>query len=110
MKVTDLDAGLSNPIPFRLSESLSAPEQSGCYVLSNIYNDVLYVGQTSDLRRRMEQHLADDRMTDRTSLGLASWFSWRLVDSSELRSLEDRLLFRFKAAEGRLPLLNRVGP
>lgn len=110
MRVTALDAGLSNRIPFRFSESSRVPEESGCYVLSNIYDEVLYVGQSVNLHQRMEQHLADDRMTGLTPLGLASWFSWRLVDSWELRPLETQLLLRFKAVEGARPPLNRIGP
>lgn len=111
MRVDELNANFDNRVPFRHSESSRVPERAGCYVLSSIYGDALYVGQSVNLHRRMEQHLADDRMTSLTTpLGLASWFCWQLADDSELRPLETQLLFRFKAAEGELPPLNRVGP
>lgn len=112
MKVADLDASLSNRnrVPFRLSDSVRVPEIAGCYVLTNILGDVLYIGQSVNIQRRMEQHLVDARMTNSTRLGASSWFYWTSADDSELRSLEDQLLFRFKAGEGALPPLNRVGP
>ena len=110
MKVADLDASLSNRIPFRLSDSVRVPEIAGCYVLTNILGDVLYIGQSVNLHRRMEQHLVDARMTGTTRLGASSWFYWVSADDSELRPLENQLLLRFKAAEGALPPLNRVGP
>ena len=110
MRVAELNANFADRVPFRHSESFRVPERAGCYVLSSIYGAVLYVGQSVNLHRRIEQHLADDRMTSLTPLGLASWFCWQLVDDSELRPLETQLLFRFKAAEGELPPLNRVGP
>ena len=110
MKVVELNADFGDRVPFRLSDSIRVSESSGCYALTNIYDDVLYIGQSENLQRRMEQHLADARMTTATQMGLPSWFYWVPVVHSELRPLESQLLLQFKATEGKLPPLNRVGP
>ena len=83
---------------------------SGCYALTNIYDDVIYIGQSKHLSERMDQHLKDPRITQVTKLGLANWFAFWLRDEATLKSEEDQLLFRFKLSEGQLPELNRLGP
>lgn len=110
MKITNLRPSLSDRVQFRLSESIRVPEVSGCYALTNIYNNVMYIGQSVNLSQRMQQHLGDPRMTGNTPLGLANWFYYALYPSTEIIAIEDQLLFNFKAAEGQLPTLNRIGP
>lgn len=110
MKAADLSPTLSERIQFRLSESIRVPKTSGCYALANINDDVLYIGQSVDLCRRMQDHLDTPRMTQRTSLGLAVWFYYGLWPSDEIDAIEAQLLFHFKAREAQLPPLNRVGP
>ena len=110
MKVTRLDFSPKDRVQFRLSENIRIPEASGCYILSNIYDDILYIGRSVNLCQRMQQHWDNPRMTARTSLGLATWFYYKMYDSDELDSVEQQLLFNFKAVEGRLPPLNRAGP
>ena len=110
MKTAALCPTLSERIRFRLSESIRVPETSGCYALANIYDDVLYIGRSVDLCRRMQDHLDTPRMTNPTSLGPAVWFYYGLWPSDEIDTIEAQLLFHFKAREGQLPPLNRVGP
>ena len=110
MKVAALCTNLSGRVQFRFSESARVPESSGCYTLANIHDDVLYIGQSVDLCRRMQDHLDTPRMTRPTSLGLAVWFYYGLWPSAEIDVIEAQLLFHFKAVEGKLPPLNRVGP
>ena len=110
MKLSALSVLFKNRVPFRLSENLRVPEIAGCYILANIDDDILYIGQTIDVSKRMQQHLSDPRMIELTSMGLASWFYWGIWPTNEIRTVEERLLFNFKAIEGRLPPLNRTGP
>ena len=95
---------------FRLSEYFRVPESPGCYAITNIYDDILYVGQSINLSQRMSQHLSNPRMTEPTNLGLGTWFYYELWPSSEINAIETRLLFNHKAVEGLLPPLNRIGP
>lgn len=97
-------------MPFRLSEALRVPESSGCYVLTSINDDVIYIGQSVNLNQRMQQHLNSLRMTQSTSAGLAVWFYYGLLAPDKIEKIELQLIFNFKAVEGQLPPLNRQGP
>lgn len=110
MKVSGLSEHFRERIPFRLSEQLRVPETSGCYVLANIAGDVLYIGQTVDLNRRVVEHLSDARMAAVTGEGIISWFYWGLWPAEVVEQVETQLLVRFKFAEARLPALNLIGP
>ena len=110
MKTNDMSPSLINRAPFRLSESLRVPRKSGCYILASINDDVIYIGQSVNLCQRMQQHLDNPRMTAQTALGVASWFYFGLWPEREIADVETRLLFNFKATEGSLPPLNRMGP
>lgn len=110
MKVTALLAPMSGRVPFRRSELVRAPREPGCYALASIEDDVVYVGQSERLQRRMEQHLDDPRMNAQTPFGLPVWFYYMLLPDERLVQYETQLLVRFKAIEGHLPSLNRTGP
>lgn len=110
MKLLDLSASMARCVPFRLSEAVRVPEASGCYALANINNDVLYIGESINLHQRIKQHLDSQRMTGRTQLGPATWFYFGFWPIADIRPLETRFLVAFKAVEGGLPVLNRMGP
>ena len=86
------------------------PEEPGCYAIANLSRDVLYIGQTGSLHRRMQEHCIDERMTGPTAGGLANWFYFSIYAVEEIDRIETELLFNFKLVEGTLPLLNRIGP
>ena len=92
---------------FDLSESIHTPSHSGCYLLTNFDGDVIYIGQSNNLYRRMQEHLANPRMTARTRLGYASWFYYGLWEQGEIIRIESEMLFQYQMAEGQLPPLNR---
>ena len=110
MKARDLEKGFARKVSFDLRFLPWVPSSPGCYALSNIHEDILYIGETIDLRRRMEEHRKDPRMTQRTTMGLASWFHYMLVPAGEVKSTEDQLLVRYKFKETSNPPLNRKGP
>lgn len=110
MKVSVLNPRLPHRVQFRQSETLRVPENSGCYALTSINDEVIYIGQSKNLYQRMQQHLDSDRMTQSTYAGLAVWFYYQMLPPEKLELIESRLLFVFKAVEGRLPPLNRMGP
>ena len=78
MKVSDLRPNVPLRVQFRLSEALRIPDSPGCYSLANIYDEVIYIGQSVSLNQRMQQHLGSSRMTQATSAGLAVWFYYGL--------------------------------
>ena len=110
MKVNDLDKDINGRVSFDLRFSGRVPDRAGSYVIANMDGDVLYIGQTVDLRRRMGEHLSNQRMTQRTALGLPSWFYYKYVSGADLLNTESSLLSAHKFARGELPILNRLGP
>ena len=110
MKVQECSPTMQNRVVFIRHSIPFAPAVAGCYCFANIYDDVLYIGQTDCLQRRLEQHLDDPRMTSRTSLGLVSWFYYVEIPERELRTTEQKLVGDYQFKEGELPPLNRIRP
>lgn len=110
MKVQDCSPIMQSRVVFSRSSIAFTPPIAGCYCFANIYDDVLYIGQTDCLQRRLGQHLDDSRMTSRTSLGLVSWFYYAEIPERELRITEQKLVGDYLLKEGELPPLNRIRP
>ena len=110
MKVDRLDRAWDFNADFLLSSTPSVPRRSGVYVICNVYRDVLYIGQSVDVARRLGQHLEDRRMTGPVKEGRAHSVFVKWVPERNLLDEEKRLLFQFKSAVGRWPALNRTGP
>ena len=110
MKLTDLELSHYAQLTFRLDAAIQVRRESGCYILTTLDEEILYIGQTTTLHDRFKQHLADPRMTKVTPLGKAVWFAHFPVQERELRNVESQLLFQHQVREGRLPYLNRAGP
>ena len=110
MKVPDCSPALQSRVVFSRRSIAFTPSTAGCYCFANIYDDVLYIGQTDCLQRRLGQHLDDPRMTSKTSLGLVSWFYYVEIPDRELRTTEQKLVGDYQLKEGELPPLNRIMP
>ena len=110
MKVNECVPEMGHKIAFTKRANIGLSTKSGCYCISSIYDDVLYIGQTKDLCSRMDQHLKDPRMRQLTNLGIAAWFHYQEVPEDRLHVKEDELLGRHIFKEGDLPPLNRQGP
>lgn len=82
------------------------PKVPGCYVLTTFSGDILYVGLSQDLRRRLGQHLEDPRKTSSCALGRAILMHWR--KTSELEGTERAWLNQHEVEDGGLPPLNSV--
>lgn len=106
MKITDLIPGPVQCETFRRSRERFVPEKSGCYVLTTFSKDVLYIGLTNNLRRRMNEHLDNPNKTGETSLGRAVLFYW--LESNELNKIERTWLNIHIQHEGAIPILNKI--
>lgn len=98
------------PVPdagrrFAYSDAKFVPAVAGVYALVGVYGDVLYVGQSDNLRRRFGQHLEDEGKTRPTEQGRAAHFYW-LEDGHPTR-VEKMWLNRHLELEGKLPVLNK---
>ena len=107
MKVAELEPPMNNKVSFDLRFVVHVPDTPGCYILSTIYDDVLYIGETNDLRRRIGEHLDDPRMTRRTPEGLASWFHYTELPDDKTYPTEQFMLSQHRYKVGRRPALNR---
>lgn len=91
---------------FRRSKERFVPETSGCYVLSTFSGVVLYIGQATNLCRRMINHLDNPDKTESTVLGRAVLFHW--LECSDIARIERTWMNIHIQKEGALPLLNRA--
>ena len=110
MKIRDLDQRFTDRARFALWDRNAVTKRSGCYALTNVVDEVIYIGETTDLRMRFEQHRADPRMDGIPAIGHAHWFYFFTCSEIELIRTEDSLLTKHKFSTGSLPPLNRKGP
>ena len=104
MNVSQLVPLPSNRRPFQENQRMRIPSQSGCYVLSNLGETIIYIGLSDCLVRRFTQHLDNNEKTGLTPLGRAIWFHWLVYDN--LEQLERTWHNIHEIAEGELPYLN----
>jgi hypothetical protein len=91
---------------FRRNSCIFVPQTRGCYVLTTFLNEVLYIGQAVDLRRRMTEHLDTPEKIRETPVGRAIFFHWLAYE--DIGMLERTWMNINIQHEGRLPVLNKV--
>ena len=108
MKVHELNPQPVKNILFQRDQYLLIPKLSGCYVLVNTDNDILYIGQAVNFNQRFQQHLDNPEKTSPTRIGIAWKFYFLEYDIKKLSFLENTWLQEFQQKEGHLPILNKV--
>jgi len=108
MKIEELLPKPDNKVHFKLSFYKNVPKISGCYILTTLENDILYIGLSDNLHNRFQQHLDNPEKTQPTPVGKATWFFYLEYDINNLPKLERTWLNQFEAISGELPLLNKV--
>lgn len=106
MKVAELKPQPSKFEVFKRDRKIFTPEKSGCYVLTNFSKDIIYIGLTKNLQRRMNEHLDNPEKTSETKIGRPTFFFW--LETTELNKLERTWLNIYIQNEGVLPELNKV--
>ena len=87
------------------------PEAPGCYALANFAEDILYIGKSENIRRRISEHLDNSEKTSETKQGYAHWAFCRVMeDIPQLGMLERGWTNQHELREGRLPILNSTHP
>jgi hypothetical protein len=92
--------------PFRRSQEKFVPDVAGCYVLTTFTGEVLYVGLSINLRRRMNEHLDNLVKTGLTDKGRAMFFYW--IESEDTNRIERTWMNIHIQNEGVIPILNKV--
>ena len=106
MKVSELIPLPTARWPFRRTHQKFVPDRSGCYVLTTFDEQVLYVGLTVNLRRRLGEHLDSPLKTSAGEYGRAVWFHF--IETDKLNEIERAWLNLHIQHEGRIPVLNRI--
>jgi predicted GIY-YIG superfamily endonuclease len=106
MKVGELVPEPHHREPFRRNRERFIPTESGCYVLTTFELEVLYVGLTNSLRRRMKEHLDNEDKRAITEKGRAIFFYW--FEGEDIARIERTWMAAHLNREGTLPVLNKV--
>jgi hypothetical protein len=106
MKVDELNPVPLHREPFRRNRERFIPTKSGCYVLATFEREVLYVGLTNSLRRRMNEHLDSKDKQAITDKGRATFFYW--WEGEDIARIERTWMSSHLNQEGTLPALNKV--
>lgn len=111
MFVSSLTPEIGDKAEFSYSALRDIPEESGCYVLTTYDGTILYIGQSINVCRRIEQHLDKDDKRKKTPWGVAFWAYYALCPAIELDALEGGWVYQYRMREkGNLPFFNKVMP
>ena len=108
MNISSLRPIPVNKIEFNLSKLKFSPTESGCYILTNFFDEIMYIGQADNLQRRMKNHLENPHKTGLTEIGKAYWFWYMTFDPNNLSKLERGWLNLYELNHGKLPFLNSI--
>jgi hypothetical protein len=108
LKIDQLNPRPKHKLQFRLSSYKCVPKTSGCYVLTTVDENILYIGLTDNFFQRFQQHLNNPEKTNPTKDGRAVWFYFNEYDINNLPRLERTWLNQYEYIHGELPILNKV--
>jgi hypothetical protein len=108
MKIDGLIPPPESKVLFKRASDKSIPQDSGCYIITNFENSILYIGLASNLKNRFKQHLDNPEKTNPTIDGKAIWFYFKKYEIKNLPKLERSWLNQFNDVNGRRPILNKV--
>lgn len=108
MKVTALVPTPNLRMSFDRYALARIAEGSGCYCLANASHDILYIGQSLSIRRRLVEHFDGPKYGELTPLGRISLVWWLLEKPEGLNALERGWTESVRLADGQLPVFNRT--
>lgn len=104
MKVNELVPHLAASVSFDHNGASGVPAASGCYALVSASGNVLYLGQSGNMRERFGDHVNDPDKRRSTPDGRATRFHYKAL--ADRQRTEESLLAQFRARERRLPYLH----
>jgi excinuclease UvrABC nuclease subunit len=69
MNVSKLIPKPEKKIEFIYKNINLVPRKMGCYVLTNFNNEIIYLGLTDNLSRRLKEHLENEEKNKLTAIG-----------------------------------------
>lgn len=112
MKANKLDPAPVLRIQFDgWQQRIYAPREPGCYVIASFTDEILYIGQSINIARRMQDHLVDDRKRQRAVGGVAHWLYYTICEREKnLNALERGWMLQYISHEGKYPPFNNAMP
>ena len=110
MLISDLSPKTDARVKFHYSALDEAPAESGCYVITTFSGTILYIGQSVNIRNRMEQHLDGRDKEKETPQGVAYFVHYKLWEKTKLNDLERGWANSYQLKAGELPYFNKVNP
>jgi hypothetical protein len=108
LKVDQLAPRVANRVRFSLREQKLVPSAPGCYALVSLDEEVLYLGLTNNLSRRLAEHCESRVKRAPVNGRKAMWFHYVPVEKLKLGRVERGWMNQYLQLHGRLPPLNRV--
>lgn len=108
MNIAQLSPAPARHETFKRNRHRFVPAGPGCYVLTTFSCEVLYIGLSVNLRRRLNDHLDNPEKTAETCIGRAVLFHWLEVEGRELNKIERTWLNTHIQHEGKIPILNKI--
>jgi hypothetical protein len=109
MKVNNLKPNPIKKVNFEYAQLKLVPESLGCYVLCSYMNDIIYIGQAVNLRKRLLQHFDSEKRTEITEFGKIFYvFYIELKIFNDINTTERGWLTMHELETGSLPPLNKV--
>ena len=110
MLVSDLLPKADGKVKFNYSALDKSPAESGCYIITTFDGTILYIGQSDNIRRRMEEHLDEKEKTKETPWGVSFWLYYKLYDKTKLNELEREWTNEYKLKMGKRPHFSKNDP
>lgn len=108
MKVGVLVPDVTGRVRFSLADKKLVPARHGCYALISADDEVLYVGQASNLAVRLDNHTDDIGKRAMVGDKRAAYFAFLECAPTELGRIERGWMNQYMALHGKLPPLNKV--
>ncbi|MCL2521312.1 MAG: GIY-YIG nuclease family protein [Erysipelotrichales bacterium] len=109
MKVNKLIPKIEKKTLFLASHEIHVPDLPGCYVITTMDDDILYIGKADRrISERFKQHIKNKDKKSITQDGLGYYFYYLVLETKDCVDVENSWLMFFQNYEGRLPILNKI--
>ena len=108
MNVSDLGPKVVLRETFSMAYLKRVTSQGGTYVLTNFSGEILYIGVTNNIKRRMKEHLNSEKYSVVTPQGASYWFYYRVSKEEKCFAIERGWLNQVILSEGYFPYFNKI--
>lgn len=110
MKIQELQIRLLKKEIFSFAHLKKVPSEPGCYFLSTYSQEILYIGSSNNLQRRLKQHLEEGVKVRTTPFGIVYWFYFEICSLEKKKPNERGWINTAILNDGSLPFFNQISP